>query len=127
MTTLRQSRIETAVARVEGHRASGQGPDASDQVTLSSAGVAFFGFTAIIPMLATTVSIYGLTAAPGDLTSLVSRIRGTAPPEVADMLQQQLKSVTSSNSGALGVDDRTFLRSRLLMPGLTLGAMLAVA
>jgi membrane protein len=75
----------------------------SDHVTLSSAGVAFFGFTALIPMLAATVSIYGLIAAPSDLTSLVNRIRGAAPPEVADMLQQQLESITSSSSGALGV------------------------
>lgn len=75
----------------------------SDHVTLSSAGVAFFGFTALIPMLAATVSIYGLIAAPSDLTSLVNRIRGGAPPEVANMLQQQLESITSSSSGALGV------------------------
>lgn len=74
-----------------------------DHVTLTAAGVAFFGFAALVPTLAAAVSIYGLVADPSDIASVSDRIRGAAPPAVADLVEQQLESVTGSSPNALGL------------------------
>lgn len=74
-----------------------------DHVTLTAAGVAFFGFLALIPLQIAGVSLFGLIADPSQVTSLVDRISDTVPSEVADFLQQQLQSIVNSSSGALGI------------------------
>jgi len=76
---------------------------AEDHVTLTAAGVAFFGFTAIAPLIAAAVSIYGLVTDPSDITSVVSRINSAAPQEVADLVAQQLDAVTDASTSALGL------------------------
>jgi membrane protein len=73
-----------------------------DHVTLTAAGVAFFGFASLVPLLAAGIAIYGLVADPSDVTSLVDRIEGTVPQAVADMIRQQLESVVGASTGALG-------------------------
>jgi membrane protein len=73
-----------------------------DHVTLTAAGVAFFGFASLVPLLAAGIAIYGLVADPSDVTGLVDRIDGTVPQAVADMIRQQLESVAGASSGALG-------------------------
>lgn len=74
-----------------------------DHVSLAAAGVAFFGFVAMVPLMAAGVSIYGLLADPDNVTSLVDRIDGSVPQEVAALIKQQLESVTESSSSALGI------------------------
>lgn len=74
-----------------------------DHVTLTGAGVAFFGFFALGPLLAATVSIYGLIADPADITSIVDDLRAAAPGEVANLVEQQLQSLSESNASALGI------------------------
>ncbi len=73
-----------------------------DHVPLSAAGVAFFGFTALVPLFGAVFSIYGLVADPSNVTSLVDRIEGTAPEEVAQVIGQQLRAVVDGSNGALG-------------------------
>jgi len=74
-----------------------------DHVTLSGAGVAFFGFFALVPLLAAAVSIYGLVADPAAITSIVEGLRAAAPGEVASLVEQQLQSVSESSSSALSI------------------------
>ena len=74
-----------------------------DHVTLSAAGVAFFGFTALVPLFAAALSIYGLVADAADIERLIERLEGAAPAEVVDVLGQQLGAVTDGSSGALGL------------------------
>ncbi len=74
-----------------------------DHVTLTGAGVAFFFFLALVPLLAAGVSIYGLVADPSDVASLVDRLGPSVPSAVADLLRQQLDSVASAAGGALGL------------------------
>ncbi len=73
-----------------------------DHVTLTSSGVAFFGFLALVPLIAAGVSIYGLIADPSQVTRLVDRIDGSIPREVSAFLEQQLTTVAGSSAGALG-------------------------
>jgi len=74
-----------------------------DHVTLTGAGVAFFGFSAMVPLLAAAVSIYGLMADPTDIAAIVGDLRNAAPTEVADLVEQQLVSLTDSRSSTLGI------------------------
>jgi membrane protein len=74
-----------------------------DHVTLTAAGVAFFGFLALIPLQIAGVSLFGLVADPSQVTSLVDRLSDSVPSEVADFLQQQLRSIVTSSGGALGI------------------------
>lgn len=74
-----------------------------DHVTLTGAGVAFFFFLALVPLLAAGVSIYGLVADPSDVATLVDRLGPSVPGAVADLLRQQLETVASSAGGALGL------------------------
>ena len=74
-----------------------------DHVTLSAAGVAFFSFGALVPLLVATVSIYGLVADPADIADLASNIEGAVPVEVANLIEQQLSSITTTSSQTLGL------------------------
>lgn len=75
----------------------------ADHVALSASGVAFHAFLAMIPLLVAAVSIYGLVADPSNVSKLVERLGSSVPQQLADLLEQQLKSVVESGSGALGV------------------------
>ena len=72
-------------------------------MTLTAAGVAFFGFVALIPLIIAGVSIYGLIADPAGVTALVDTMGSGVPAQVSDLLEQQLLAVTDSSSTALGV------------------------
>ncbi len=74
-----------------------------DHVTLTAAGVAFFGFVALIPLIIAGVSIYGLIADPAGVTALVDTMGSGVPAQASDLLEQQLLAVTDSSSTALGV------------------------
>ena len=74
-----------------------------DHVTLTAAGVAFFFFLALAPLLAAGVSIYGLVADPKDVESLVDRLGPSVPEAVANLIGQQLETVSSAAGGALGI------------------------
>ena len=50
-----------------------------DHVTLTAAGVAFFGFVALIPLIIAGVSIYGLIADPAGVTALVDTMGSGVP------------------------------------------------
>jgi len=75
----------------------------NDHVTLSAAGVAFFFFLALVPLVVAGVSIYGLFADPSDVTSLVDRLGSSVPEAVRSLLSQQLDSIVSASGGSLGI------------------------
>ena len=75
----------------------------TDHVTLTASGVAFHAFLALVPSIAAGVSIYGLVADPDRVRQLIGRMGAALPADVAALLQNQLDSIVSSNSGALGV------------------------
>lgn len=74
-----------------------------DHVTLTAAGVAFFGFVALIPLIIAGVSLYGLVSDPDQVSDLVARLGPGVPDAVTQLIEQQLNSVTSASSGALSV------------------------
>ena len=55
-----------------------------DNVSLLSAGVAFFAVLSLAPALAALVSIYGLVASPDDIVRQVEDLSSTVPQEAKD-------------------------------------------
>jgi membrane protein len=72
-------------------------------LTLVAAGVAFYGFLALIPALIAVVSIYGLVADPSDVTRQVRDIGSALPEEVQDFLVFQLTSIVEANSTGVSI------------------------
>lgn len=69
-------------------------------VMVIAAGIAFFGFLALIPTMAATMGIYGLVADPSEIVSTVEDANGLEA-ETKDFVVVQLKTMTESQG--LGV------------------------
>jgi membrane protein len=72
-----------------------------DHVTLFGAGVALFGFLALVPALAALLSIYGLVANPATIDNQLADSLSAAPAEVRDLISQQVRSIGDASSGAI--------------------------
>lgn len=73
-----------------------------DNISLIAAGIAFYGFTTIVPLLASIVLIYGLVA---DTSTVVSNIRalfGVLPDDAARLIGDQLATVVGTSEGKKG-------------------------
>jgi len=74
-----------------------------DNVSLVSAGVAFYGFLAMVPLLAAFVLSYGLFAAPETVMRHVQGLFEVLPPEAASIIGDQLLSVTTQAANRTGL------------------------
>ncbi|MCW2779268.1 MAG: Ribonuclease [Frankiales bacterium] len=74
-----------------------------DNVPLLAAGVAFYAFLALFPALIAMVTLYGLVADPSTVQSQIESLSRTLPPETATLIADQMRSITSSSSGGLGI------------------------
>lgn len=72
-------------------------------LTLVAAGVAFYAFLALVPMLIAFVSIYGLVSSPEDVTRQVEDLGGSLPAEVQDFLVFQLTSIVNASSAGVSI------------------------
>ena len=73
-----------------------------DNIGLIAAGTAFYGFAAIVPLLASVVLIYGLVA---DTATVVANIRGlfnVLPDDAARVIGDQLATVVGTSEGKKG-------------------------
>jgi membrane protein len=73
-----------------------------DNVGLIAAGVGFYGFLAIAPMLAATVLVYGLVADPPTVLAHVRALAGMMPADAAKLVGEQLLTVVTSSDGKKG-------------------------
>lgn len=77
---------------------------ASDvSVSLSCAGVAFFSFLSVFPMVAIFVLMYGLIATPADIASQLSSVQSLIPSSVHDILTERLQALVDEPDEALGI------------------------
>ncbi|MCW2607170.1 MAG: ribonuclease [Frankiales bacterium] len=74
-----------------------------DNVPLLAAGVAFYAFLALFPGLIAMVTLYGLVADPATVQDQIESISRALPPETATLIADQLREITSTDSGSLGV------------------------
>jgi membrane protein len=72
-------------------------------LTLVAAGVAFYGFLALVPALIAFVSVYGLVADEGDVTRQVEDLGSSLPAEVSDFLVYQLTQIVNASSSGVSI------------------------
>ncbi len=75
----------------------------NDHISLSAAGVAFFGFLAFIPALAAVISVYGLIAEPADVRSQMAELFTALPADARELLTDQITRLTEGSSSSLGI------------------------
>ena len=71
-------------------------------LSLISAGIAFFGMLAIFPGLAAIIAIFGLWSDPVVIQEQLSLLQGIVPDEILALLNDQLTRVLSAGTEALG-------------------------
>ena len=73
-----------------------------DNAGLVAAGVAFYAFLALVPLLAATVLTYGLVASPQTVLKNMQTLTSVMPKDVAGLVGEQLLNVVKSSSGKKG-------------------------
>ena len=71
-------------------------------LSLLAAGVAFFAFLAFVPLIASTVLLYGLVGDPQTVAQSIDLLQNIAPPEVLTILSEQLLAIVTSSKTAQG-------------------------
>ena len=74
-----------------------------DHVTLEAAGVAFYGFLAVVPALAATVGVLGLVVDGDRARRLVEDLFGGLPDDARQLLSDQLAQVSERSAGSLSL------------------------
>jgi membrane protein len=75
----------------------------SDNVGLVSAGVAFYGFFAVLSLLGLIVLVYGFVTDPHSVIEQMQTLTTVLPADVATIIAQQLLTVVESSTKAKGV------------------------
>src|SRR5919112_532961 len=73
-----------------------------DNVGLVAAGVAFYGFLALVPLLGATVLTYGLVADPQTVISNVQSLTSVMPRDAAKLVGEELMNVVETSGGKKG-------------------------
>jgi len=72
------------------------------EVALLAAGLAFFVFLALTPLIAATVMIYGLIGDPATVQTQMEAIVHVVPAEAARLIHDQLLQIVTTSSGVTG-------------------------
>ncbi len=73
-----------------------------DNVGLIAAGVAFYAFLALVPLLGAIVLSYGLIARPETVLKTMQSLTSVMPGDVAKLIGEQLMNVVATSSGKKG-------------------------
>jgi membrane protein len=73
-----------------------------DNIGLVAAGVAFYGFLAIVPLLGIIVLVYGFAADPGDVGRDIQTIMAIVPADTAHLVSDLLANVVHASEGRKG-------------------------
>ncbi|WP_277970493.1 YihY/virulence factor BrkB family protein [Sphingomonas echinoides] len=74
----------------------------TDNIGLIAAGVAFYGFLALVPLLGATVLVYGLAADPATVMRDMTQLTSVMPADVARLIGEQLMGVVQASDGKKG-------------------------
>ncbi len=74
----------------------------NDNVGLIAAGVAFYGFLALVPLLGAIVLTYGLVAEPETVIRNMQALTAVMPREAASLIGEQLMNVVQTSGGKKG-------------------------
>ncbi|MFD2517031.1 YihY/virulence factor BrkB family protein [Salinimicrobium flavum] len=73
-----------------------------NNVSIVSAGVAFYAFLAVFPAIGAMVSIYGLAMNPQSIQSQLSQLAAVMPQQAFEIIKSQLENLVSTSGKALG-------------------------
>jgi YihY family inner membrane protein len=73
-----------------------------DNIGLIAAGTAFYGFAAIVPLLASVVLIYGLVADTATVVANIRALFNVLPEDAARVIGDQLATVVNTSEGKKG-------------------------
>ena len=91
-----------------------------DNVGLLAAGVAFYGFLAMVPLLGAIVLSYGLIASPAIVMEHIRSLTDVMPADAARLVGEQLLNVVTASEGKKGFG--LLLALALALYGATKGA-----
>ena len=74
-----------------------------DNIGLIAAGVGFYGFLALVPLLGAIVLSYGLVATPETVVENMQLLTKTLPADAAKLIGEQLSSVVHTSGGKKGL------------------------
>ncbi len=74
----------------------------SPTLSVTAAGVAFFGTLALFPGLVVVAAVYGLLFDVGDVINQLEALSGVAPQVVVEALSQRLRDLAVQDGGVLG-------------------------
>ncbi len=74
----------------------------NDNIGLIAAGTAFYGFAAIVPLLASVVLIYGLVADTATVVANIRALFNVLPEDAARVIGDQLATVVGTSEGKKG-------------------------
>jgi len=74
-----------------------------DNVSIVAAGVAFYGFLALVPLLGAVVLTYGIAVDPQTVVSNVKSLTSVLPQDVAKLIGEQLMGVVQTSGGKKGL------------------------
>ena len=74
-----------------------------DNIGLVAAGVAFYGFLALVPLLGAIVLTYGIVADPQTVLGNVKSLTALMPRDAAKLIGEQLMSVVQTSGGKKGL------------------------
>ncbi len=74
----------------------------SDNVPIVAAGVAFYSFLSLFPMLIAVISLYGIFATPAEAQSQVNALAEILPAEARAFLNEQLTRLAAQAPASLG-------------------------
>ncbi|MBA2771048.1 MAG: YihY/virulence factor BrkB family protein [Pseudomonadota bacterium] len=74
-----------------------------DNVGLVAAGVTYYGFLALVPLLGIVVMLYGLLAEPETVVDNVRTLTTILPPDVAKLIAEQLIAAVQTTRETKGV------------------------
>lgn len=75
----------------------------ADNLNVLAAGIAFFAFLSLAPLLAAITLIYGLAASPADVAAHIGALSAHLPADAAGIIRDQLLMVTAAPAPRLGV------------------------
>jgi membrane protein len=75
----------------------------ADNLGLIAAGVAFYTFLALVPLLGATVLTYGLLAEPQTVLGHMNSMMAMLPADVAKVIGEQLMNVVQTSGGKKGL------------------------
>jgi membrane protein len=79
------------------------GQAGEDNISLAAAGVAFYGFTAMVPLLGAIVLCYGLFADAHTVIEHVQSLGSVMPRDATRLIGEQLMGVVTTSSSKKGV------------------------